>query len=61
MKKIKKEKYLGKKYTRNGNIYKVFEVDIATETLSFRNLEKPELVTRETIKKFVDNYSEVKI
>jgi len=60
MKKIKKEKYLDKKFIRNGNIYKVFDVDLATETLSFRNLEKPELVTRETIKKFDDNYTEVK-
>ncbi|MFA5297268.1 MAG: hypothetical protein WC389_03570 [Lutibacter sp.] len=58
MKKIKnKKKYLNKIFTKNGKFYKVFEVDIKTEIISARNLEKTELIIRETFKKFDEKYN----
>lgn len=50
------KKYLGNVYTKNGKIYKVFEVDPESEMVSIRNLEKSEIVIKETFKKFEKDY-----
>lgn len=54
-KKTKKD-YLNKVFVKKGKFYKVFEVDTNTEMISARNLEKSELVIRETFKKFDEQY-----
>lgn len=55
MKKSKTD-YLNKIFVKKGKFYKVFEVNMQTEMISARNLEKAELVVKETFKKFDEQY-----
>jgi hypothetical protein len=56
MKKTDKKSYVNQIFVKGGKFYKVFEVDLNTEMISARNLEKDEIIIRETFDKWDKNY-----